>query len=444
MGALLLSSGDDLDQLIRSHCTGELDSSGRFSLDAERALEKIARHQLPYPDAWVLKLAQAAVLSDSAHLTIKQTGSETRLRFLPRQPWDFDFGAAYYDPTDHPDAAFQSLRAGLWALGLRLRRPFKYSGPQGGYFWDGFQLQPVPQTRPESSVTISVSHRTAEQGKGIPLLRQIQAAQTNSELAQIISGSLFSCPLEVSLDGRRIDGFYRCPGHGFSRSEHPLCLIWLEGEPALGIPPCHQFSEDLYCGDAKLRKLSDQFVGFAPDRPVRGAALLSGHARYVSSGKNGSWCTFDRESVLYWIRHGVVIQKELFTFKKTTVSLALFVNADDIRTDFSGFGLDETAAQQRRTSVYRQLESQWLQKPIDLTLVDRQAHNTRLKLAAGMAVAGGALHFVCPPATILTVMGVVGGLYLSQGLASVDKALHKGYQKLRDQWQPLVRPAELD
>ncbi|MFN8610255.1 MAG: hypothetical protein U0931_22150 [Vulcanimicrobiota bacterium] len=70
---------DYLDQMQE----GELDSSGQFTLDWSKALEKLGRYQHEAPGFWVVKLLQAAVASGARLLNIKQGARTTSLSFRP-------------------------------------------------------------------------------------------------------------------------------------------------------------------------------------------------------------------------------------------------------------------------------------------------------------------------------------------------------------------------
>ena len=71
---------DYLDQMQE----GELDSSGQFTLDWARALEKLGRYQNDAAGFWVVKFLQAAVASGARLLDIRQTARNTALSFRPR------------------------------------------------------------------------------------------------------------------------------------------------------------------------------------------------------------------------------------------------------------------------------------------------------------------------------------------------------------------------
>ena len=63
---------------------GELDSSGQFTLEWSKALEKLGRYQNDAAGFWVVKFLQAAVASGARSLTIKQASRTTQLSFSPR------------------------------------------------------------------------------------------------------------------------------------------------------------------------------------------------------------------------------------------------------------------------------------------------------------------------------------------------------------------------
>lgn len=406
-------------------------------MNEEKALEKIAKYQLPFPDAWVVKLGQGVVLSGAESLQIHQTGTDTVFEFRPAKALDASCMTSFFDPAEHPVPWWHSFRSSLWAVGLNLRRPFLIEIGGRGYFWDGFDLHDSGVSNlPERKVRLDISHRTAEQGKGFPIIRGIQAAMLNAHLGQVFSEVLFSCPLRVFLDGRRIDGFQRVSSHGFSSSNHPVRMFWLKGRPALKIPPATLENSGHFAGHSKLEALTHFFDSRPPDREVRAAALLSAHA-YYQSGKNGGWRIPQSKSVLYWIRHGVVVQKEEFSLPAGSVSMAVFATCDHIKTDITGFGLEENHKQSDLVEICAGLNQQLNADRLDLVVHDRERHKALLKLAGGVAVSGLVLKFVFPPALFLAGAGGYGAILLTQTIAKVDSAINKDLVKLQDGWRRL-------
>ena len=435
-----------LEQLLKSQYANPVDSTGEFTMQAEKALEKIAKYQLPYPDAWVVKLGQGVVLSGAESLRIHQTSTDSTFSFAPQERPEIDLITSFFDPSDSPIPWWQHFRSALWAVGINLRRPFKMDFFGEGYFWDGFELHSfvaaLKGSARSNSITLVLSHRTVEQGKGIPILRSIQAAWLNSQLTKAFSEVLFSCPIRVSIDGLPIEGFQRVPGHGFSAKNHPVRMLWVDGEPSLKIPPSTLDNLGHFSGNSKLSGLT-QFFDSCPLRlPVKGAALISAHA-YYQGGKNGGWRTPKRKSVIYWIRHGVVVQKEEFQIQPSSVSMAVFAPCDDIATDITGFGLEEEAKSRALAEICQGIDEVFDVSALDLELHDRERHKTYLKVAGGVAASGLVLKFIFPPALFLTGAGGYGALMLTQTIAKVDSIVNRDLRLLRDEWTSMLENLEI-
>lgn len=102
---------DYLDQMQE----GELDSSGQFTLDWAKALEKLGRYQSEAAGFWVVKLLQAAVSSGARKLSIRQSSRTTSLSFRPHLPAREIFNALQtLDPS--PVTALAHLQTGIQAL----------------------------------------------------------------------------------------------------------------------------------------------------------------------------------------------------------------------------------------------------------------------------------------------------------------------------------------
>lgn len=430
----------ELEQLLKSQYTNPVDSSGSFSLHAEKALEKIAKYQLPYPDAWVVKLGQGVVLSGADSLKIHQSSTDTTFVFYPREKPDVELSSSFLDPSDSNIEWWQYFRGALWAVGINLKRPFKIGLFGENYFWDGFELHNLESraSRWADGISLDVSHRTVEQGKGLPVIRNIQAAWLNAGLSNVFSEVLFSCPLAVTVDGRNIDGFQRVPNHGFSSENHPVKMFWVKGEPPLPIPPSTRDNRGRFMGQSKLEGLTEFFESRPPAEPIRAAALLSAHA-YYQSGKNGGWRTPERKSVIYWIRHGVVIQKEEFHITPRCVSLAVFASCDHIATDITGFGLEEETKQKTMAAICQDIDRQYDLAEMDIELHNKEHQSMYYKIAGGVAASGLVLKFIFPPAVFLTAAGGYGAILISQNIAKVDGRVNRALRDLKDEWRMVVR-----
>lgn len=94
---------------------GELESSGQFTLDWAKALEKLGRYQNEAAGFWVVKFLQAAVASGARMFYLKQSASTTLLRFRPRLP-AHEIVAALQTLQPSPQPALAHLQTAAQAM----------------------------------------------------------------------------------------------------------------------------------------------------------------------------------------------------------------------------------------------------------------------------------------------------------------------------------------
>lgn len=75
--------------LAREVHEGQFDSSGSFSLDESRSLDKLARYQSERPGLWLVKLLQAATALGCQEFVVKQESGRTVVRFRARLAVDW-------------------------------------------------------------------------------------------------------------------------------------------------------------------------------------------------------------------------------------------------------------------------------------------------------------------------------------------------------------------
>lgn len=96
---------------------GELDSSGVFTLDWSKALEKLGRYQSEAAGFWVVKFLQAAVAMHAPRLTIEQGHQSTTLSFAPKaDPVALVEALQRLEPS--PDLAMAHLQMAIQAVSL--------------------------------------------------------------------------------------------------------------------------------------------------------------------------------------------------------------------------------------------------------------------------------------------------------------------------------------
>lgn len=177
--------------------------------------------------------------------------------------------------------------------------------------------------------------------------------------------------MSVTLGGLPLDGFQRCPGHGFSKRDIPIAHFWLERQPPLGVPDSNLKNNVSHIGHPGLGTTSHYFDPRPPKHPARAAAILSTHVDVRPQTQDLVVRTRPDSSSVYWIRHGVVVLKEELPVDENSVSVALFICADDIKSDLTGFGVAKTEKDHTFSEVCHQLNKKLNNSEVDLELIDR-------------------------------------------------------------------------
>lgn len=104
------------DLLGRFRTGGEADSSGSFTLDPKKALERLAKFQLPGPNHWVLKVVQCLHRSGANQIKV-DGGVNTVSIYADASPEGFasmdDLLTQLIADAEHCDPALRHLAAGL-------------------------------------------------------------------------------------------------------------------------------------------------------------------------------------------------------------------------------------------------------------------------------------------------------------------------------------------
>lgn len=418
---------------------GKKSSEGSFTLHKEKALQKIAEFQSPYPQGWALNIAQAAVLFGCSQLQIYQASKETQFRFRAESSQSFDdFESLFFNPVSLENRAMQVLRTALWSVGVGQTHPFQISfpGERKTYIWDGQDLSVLLTEKPTHQFHVTVSHRNLSDGAGLPVLRSIQAAIYNKKLGDFLQTSLYCMPIPVYLDSLRIDGYFSSPTHGAKAYSYPLRLFGIKTAQPILANPGSDRSFDPSEQNYKLRDLGRFFQENALQyKDWSLVTLLSAHGGYYSSGKSGQWRTEPTHSVLHWVRHGVIVQREVVDLPKLGVSAALHLCADHLPTDFSGFSLNEEQAAPIRDEALVLVAEHLAREDIDFHISDQVWFHRKKALAAAAFVGGIGLKVLAGPVGVpFLFAGFIGGMNLLQGVDALCGKFDKDYQKMREDW----------
>lgn len=103
------------DLLAQLRGEGEVEARGRFSIDTERAREKLRQYQLADPHRYVLLLVESAVQSGAERIEFELDSDDVHMRFRGRaydpQALQDIYGALFLDPADLDAGERAGLRA---------------------------------------------------------------------------------------------------------------------------------------------------------------------------------------------------------------------------------------------------------------------------------------------------------------------------------------------
>lgn len=412
---------------------GRRDSGGRFTLERQKGLEKLAAFQLPRPGAWVLKMVQSAVAGGASALHIRQTPTDTEFLSELVPSWTLEmFEREFHDPEVSQDRSLDHLKRGLWHVGLKAVHPFRLSlaGSQEGLIWTGqeFQRHSGP---PLAHTSVTVSHRTFVEGRS--LLATLAGPQGNAAGLEELSSGAYVCPIPLAVDNRRLDRLQGCPSHGCTTRSYPLHLGFAECSlPPLALPP-GTFRDGFSRaeGEGNLRKL----LVVEPPPPSPSLACLTSIHVERAPGPN-QWRVWRSPSLLYWVLDGVVVAKESIQgLPNLSVSRALFASADGLATDLSGRMIHDPVYQERRGQLLQ--ASQAGLDAVSVTLRDfKRDGKGQDRWLALSQVASGALMLLLDPFSGFGKMGESVETFKEAGTdhAETANAVLDALGKLQMQW----------
>lgn len=121
------------------------DSSGRFTLDPRKAIEKLSGFQL-YGGQWALKIVQAAVAGGASSLELSFRGKDALWK-IKGVAWSADdVEDALWHPEAEVSRGLHHLRVALWSVGFGQKKSFELAGPgwKQSLGWNGRRLQLEP------------------------------------------------------------------------------------------------------------------------------------------------------------------------------------------------------------------------------------------------------------------------------------------------------------
>lgn len=312
---------DPIEQYLREYgSAGTKDSTGAFTIAADKALSKLAAFQLPRPAAWLLKMVQAGVAAGASSIAVSQSAKSSRIVYHGG-----DFGGLkelvglITDPHAMVTPTQQHLLIGLRAVALGRKRPVLLveetaDGHLSSAFWnhgsvsplrvDGRTLALPGRRRAEASLSIHVADTSLTAGN--TLKREKGIKRTVAEEYRELMTNAVVCPIPLTVDGRAVNHF----GLG-DASFHRSPLVF-GGVPAEEREP--------------------------PSVPLSASLVPEG----VEQGNyRHAWTIYllardPRANELCWVKDGVICHTERLHQRPAPFFVRLFLSAQDLETDLTG------------------------------------------------------------------------------------------------------------
>lgn len=348
--------------LAQQSSEGISQGSGEFTISHEKAARKMAEYSLPREHAWVLKLIQAGVGWGCQSIRITQTQLNSTLHF--------EF-STYRDLPTNQQVVAAILRADLesqkpldsFAMGLRLLVEKSHLSflllidtadvePQAiyaGVYFAEMKEQKRAEIRSDwgHGVTLMINHVSHTEPNRL-LKNFIPIQRHGLPMALELTQYAFTCPVPLLLDGRRVDGIFRAGFFSWSSTFKPLRASGMElvgDEPRFSISP--GFFNKVYGVFTPVQKLTKE------DAPHSAEAFFLLAADNVTA-RLSLWTA--PRNTLYWVRNGVIVDHEELPSRAGLTKLYVFVSAEGIGTDLTGFQLRESETKlKRKTRVLSRL-----------------------------------------------------------------------------------------
>lgn len=365
-----MKTHDPLQRLLQDASqVGTLESEGSFTISGDAALGKLANFQLPRKSAWILKVVQAAVTANATFLRINQSNQTTTFVFHPGSDIQVDtLKEALLSPTLSGPTAVQHLAVGLRAVGFGDGRAFTLALDRGDvrtYFgWNGKQLAQRAEQLPEAGppkLTLGVAFPPEDMGRSLGGLVKSKGRAT-TEYKEVVSNCEV-CPIPLILDGRRIDTMQAPHSDENLGNTATLSVGWTPYSKGSSLPPL-ALPKGLPLQSKSWRptdKFTDSRVFFFDGDPnqTQTSCLVKLRYGYKVESHRSKHTSFkfqslNRRSSYAWVKDGVICHREHSKASASPVCFEVYLSADGLRTDLTGFQLQQDDEFLRRARLGRE------------------------------------------------------------------------------------------
>ena len=355
--------------------------------------------ELPFPAAWALQIVQCAVREGAvASIQVELTSREARFHFYTSTFTLAEVEAAYLAEDPHQNIGLRHLVNALKGVGGRLRSPFRLTMPkvEKALVWDGEGFQRTPVSKSPMKTTLRIKSSPTDKKSWVGGL--VERADWNSEIQNALRRRCYTCPVPLIVDGRRLDSLQACWGHGWGPRTYPLALGFAEASiPALPISPGTFEKRPKTKGPEVEQDAAAAMARVSP----RSLASVPFLVTYHLEEKERT----PRESLIYWVEDGVVVETEPLLEVTSTTTVGCFVSAEGLEVDPTSLDLPESEERDRRKVRVRRAVAKELR---DIRVLDESleelAESARAKGSLNRKVfllAGFGAFWVSPVAAVL-------------------------------------------
>lgn len=334
----------ELYQWIRAQeAAGTHHSQGKFTLAQEKAWEKLGAFQLPFQEAWVLKLIQGAVRAGATAIDVTQSRTDTQFQIRGDLGWSWSqLESALFHSSSKPSRALEHLMVGVRALAKSTTRPFSLKfGEEPSLTWNGRIFEQARRSLGQGpALTLTASHFEVGESQSVLSLNNFEASAVSSSILTTLRHHCFVCPIPLSVDGRLINGFPQDEYYQPRESCRPVAFVAVE--PSHWLP---DFSlnqpknwRQAVVSDLKVTLEGDEIAFAGDSEPAGGMALLCAFLETVGKGQSPKIRTRNGHSTLVWVGDGVVVKRDKLSIYSPVGVLAL-VSAEGMETDLTGLTL---------------------------------------------------------------------------------------------------------
>jgi hypothetical protein len=375
---------------------GQRDSEGTFTISAERALDKLATHQLPRTSAWILKMVQAGVVAGASGMWVSHGVRSCEVRFKGGEFGRLDeIRAAWIEPTPISHRAQSHLAVALRAVAFARRRPvlIVHNCVQQGLrslFWDGTNLARIGPTENRlwrvvepGEIVFFISRSPLRTDQTLKKVHGV-ADVTAAEVKELTNYAVCS-PVPLWSDSRRVNHFGM---EDVSMIRRSLAFSAQQGDdgPSLGLPPSVTES----CGLSKA-SLAWTLYHSAKREPSR----------------------------VSWVKDGVVCEEETLHCQADSYQVRLFAPADDLETDLTALQLRFPSRDLRRRRTAQAVLGFCSElggdSPLALKIGESQKTDVNAFVTASVIIIGGVVL-----APLTSGISFLAGVGAAMGMAMKD------------------------